>query len=320
MQLFSTHGSENRFLSGGLVVLNIVMLFSVMTALACGGGGGSSPTAPGSLNAGSSAASGSNTPIPADAEKHIQIEKWTNGEDADATPGPTIPIGATVTWTYRVTNLSSILSLLNIVVVDDQEGTVTCPESSLAVGEMMVCELTGVAQAGQYTNLATVSADLGDGTGNEQVSDSSNYFGDDPGDDPPPTGEEGCTPGYWKNNADKKGAVAWSPGYTPLTTLGSLGIVNTIGVDPSDLTMGEALYFGGGPDLEDWENRLLKHATAAILNAANAEVFYPWTVAEIIDEVNTALASDDEEEINGLKDELDGLNNLGCPINQAGER
>ena len=35
----------------------------------------------------------------------IVIEKFTNGADADAAPGPRIGVGSPVTWTYRVTNL-----------------------------------------------------------------------------------------------------------------------------------------------------------------------------------------------------------------------
>ena len=31
----------------------------------------------------------------------IDLEKSTNGQDADAPTGPIIPVGSTVTWTYR---------------------------------------------------------------------------------------------------------------------------------------------------------------------------------------------------------------------------
>ena len=30
-----------------------------------------------------------------------------------------------------------------------------------------------------------------------------------------PEGGEGCTPGFWKNNADKKGATQWTAPYDP---------------------------------------------------------------------------------------------------------
>ena len=37
----------------------------------------------------------------------IDIEKSTNGDDADAAPGPSILVGSTVTWQYVVTNLGN---------------------------------------------------------------------------------------------------------------------------------------------------------------------------------------------------------------------
>jgi hypothetical protein len=86
----------------------------------------------------------------------IDIEKATNGQDADTPPGPTIPVGDTVTWTYVVTNTGSV-ALTGVMVVDDQGVTVTCPRTSLAVGETMTCVATGVAVAGQYANNGTVA-------------------------------------------------------------------------------------------------------------------------------------------------------------------
>ena len=38
----------------------------------------------------------------------IDIEKATNGEDADTPTGPQIPVGDSVTWTYVVTNTSNV--------------------------------------------------------------------------------------------------------------------------------------------------------------------------------------------------------------------
>ena len=38
----------------------------------------------------------------------IDVEKATNGKDADVPPGPFIPVGDTVTWTYRVTNTGNV--------------------------------------------------------------------------------------------------------------------------------------------------------------------------------------------------------------------
>ncbi len=38
----------------------------------------------------------------------IDIEKATNGADADAPPGPFIPVGDAVNWTYVVTNTGNV--------------------------------------------------------------------------------------------------------------------------------------------------------------------------------------------------------------------
>ncbi|HEX5717842.1 MAG TPA: hypothetical protein VF179_16915 [Thermoanaerobaculia bacterium] len=104
----------------------------------------------------------------------IDIIKLTNGEDADAAPGPSIPVGATVTWEYVVTNTGNI-ELTDIEVEDDKEGAISCPEDTLAPGESMTCTATGKAQACQYTNTGTASALSS--AGKVEDSDPSHYFG-----------------------------------------------------------------------------------------------------------------------------------------------
>src|SRR3954447_16303824 len=74
----------------------------------------------------------------------IDIQKATNGSDADAAPGPSIPIGDPITWTYRVANTGND-TLSGLVVTDDRGVVVTCPRTSLAPGEEMVCTASGVA-------------------------------------------------------------------------------------------------------------------------------------------------------------------------------
>jgi uncharacterized repeat protein (TIGR01451 family) len=104
----------------------------------------------------------------------LSIEKATNGQDADAAPGPTIPVGSTVTWTYVVTNTGNV-PLSNIAVTDDREGAITCPKSTLAAGEQMTCTKNGTATAGQYSNLGTASGSFNGTT--VQDTDPSHYFG-----------------------------------------------------------------------------------------------------------------------------------------------
>ena len=109
----------------------------------------------------------------------IDIEKTTNGQNADAGTGPIVLAGSTVAWKYTVTNTGDV-NLTNIMVVDDMEGTITCPLATLAVGESMTCERNGTAITGQYDNNATVTADTPTGP-QVQDSDPSHYFGAAPG-------------------------------------------------------------------------------------------------------------------------------------------
>ncbi len=92
----------------------------------------------------------------------IDIEKATNGDDADSPPGPTIQAGDLVEWTYVVTN-NGLAPLTNVQVTDDQGVEVSCPRSQLAVGESMTCTGTGIAVEGQYQNLGTATGTLPSG-------------------------------------------------------------------------------------------------------------------------------------------------------------
>jgi len=128
----------------------------------------------------------------------IDIEKATNGADADTPSGIYVPIGEPVRWTYRVSNLG-LLALANVNVVDDQEGTVSPVETInpgfndgdldqdglLDANEIWLYEAQGTAIEGPYANIGTVTADpvLADGTPfGDSISDSdpSHYFGVDP--------------------------------------------------------------------------------------------------------------------------------------------
>ena len=88
----------------------------------------------------------------------IDIEKATNGNDADSAPGPTIEIGSAVQWTYTIRNTGNLI-LSDVSVTDDQGVTVTCPPeaSELTPNEVQVCTASGTASNGQYANLGSVS-------------------------------------------------------------------------------------------------------------------------------------------------------------------
>ena len=118
----------------------------------------------------------------------------------------------------------------------------------------------------------------------------------------------GCSHGYWKNHEN-----AWQAPYTPNTLLGT---VFTLGGTYSSLasaSFSDALAFNGGPTVVDAAKVLLLQSVAALLNANQPLVNYPLSQADIISQVNTALAMGNRTTILALKDTLDDYNNLGSP-------
>ncbi|NRB36673.1 MAG: carboxypeptidase regulatory-like domain-containing protein, partial [Rhodobacteraceae bacterium] len=127
----------------------------------------------------------------------IDIEKFTNGVDVTSGNGPELVVNSTVTWTYEVTNTGKT-ALANVVVTDDIEGAAAYQSGDsnandlLDKGETWLFEATGLAQAGQYENTGTVTADaayagdagdpivlipVGNGGGEVSDSDISRYVG-----------------------------------------------------------------------------------------------------------------------------------------------
>jgi hypothetical protein len=116
---------------------------------------------------------------------------------------------------------------------------------------------------------------------------------------PPPTGDKGCTPGYWKQAHHFDSWV----GFAPTQKYESVFGVNV----PGDPTLLDALKANGGGI-----NALERHSTAALLNASNSNVGYPLTVSQVIAKVQAAIAGGTIEQ---TKDEFEGFNELGCPLN-----
>ncbi len=280
---------------------NLLLTFSCIAVvalipLACTQG--NSPTEPEA----SSPAGLVSTRTPGVAGAAIDIEKSTNGDDADTEPGPEILVGDPVIWEYVVTNVGD-LDLTDIVVSDDQGVTVDCPQDSLEPGDFMTCTASGTAVEGQYSNIGTAT-----GTHEESVRDEdpSHYFGLEEG-----TDGQGCSHGYWKNHLD-----SWA-----LAGFSSDALVNSVFVEATAFsafdssTLLGALRFGGGPGPEGGAKILLRQAVAALLNAAHHDVGFPRTGAEVISSVDAALATGDRQTMLTLKDELDAENNLGCTLN-----
>lgn len=84
----------------------------------------------------------------------IDIEKSTNGHDADIDPVP-LTVGDTVEWNYAVTNTGSV-DLVAIEVTDDMIGPI-CVIDRLAPGATRTCTWAGTALAGDYVNVGTAT-------------------------------------------------------------------------------------------------------------------------------------------------------------------
>ncbi|WP_194410027.1 DUF7507 domain-containing protein [Microbacterium cremeum] len=117
----------------------------------------------------------------------IDIEKATNGQDADTVSGPAVTVGGDVRWTYVVTNTGGV-DLTNVTVTDDvvDDSTIDCDGTGgnlvpgpVAPEASFTCVATGTATAGQYANTGTVT-----GLDPTQVEvtdeDPSHYFGVQP--------------------------------------------------------------------------------------------------------------------------------------------
>ena len=127
---------------------------------------------------------------------------------------------------------------------------------------------------------------------------------------------EGLTPGFWKNHTD-----VWPEPYNSDNTTGSVFDIPTSGwanqqLDAND-TLLEALNYEGGKNKIGAARILLRHAVAAVLNAAHLLIDYPMTVSEIVAEVNEALSGSRSDMLE-LKDKLDIYNNLGGGIDAHG--
>jgi len=117
----------------------------------------------------------------------------------------------------------------------------------------------------------------------------------------------GLTPGFWKNL--NKHQIYWTD-YHPTDDT----IEDVFNLPPElsslDVTLIEALKFGGGNNTIGMARILLRAAVAAILNVAHPDMEYQYE-GDVIADVNTALLSLDRTTMENLKNELDEYNNYG---------
>ena len=130
-------------------------------------------------------------------------------------------------------------------------------------------------------------------------------------------GQEGCTPGFWKNNAANWNYSAWPAGTfedVPFDDIFDRVITINEGKkgEQSDPTLEQALAAKGG-DI----NALARHGTAAYLNSVDIEVNFGLSPAQVISLVQEGI--DNPEKTNENKNILAAENERGCSQNQFGE-
>jgi hypothetical protein len=122
---------------------------------------------------------------------------------------------------------------------------------------------------------------------------------------PPQTGE-GCTPGYWRQEHHFGN---WTAPYDPTDSFNTTFGIGTNWFANSYTLLDGVWANGGG------KNALARHAVAALLNAASANVDYDYTVAEVLAMVQAAYA--DGSLIESTKNDLAAKNELGCGLARA---
>ena len=227
-----------------------------------------------------------------------------------------------IEFTWKVTNNSPDMASGLFSVATD--GKITCPNGDMidpftpdvnAIGALVFGGMDGDSfvidaslcngATGDYTNdIDVVGLDQ---LNNEYTDDAFAIC------NIPERGEQGCTPGYWKANAEftRDPANAWTT-EMPTETLGDAGFLPNS--HDLDTTLLEALALPGGDGTEGMEGKLLRHCVAAKLNAENGNVDYGPTAEEVIEICNATMATEDKDTMENLKDQLEEMNDAFCPI------
>ena len=133
-------------------------------------------------------------------------------------------------------------------------------------------------------------------------------------------GDQGCGPGFWKQDHHEDFWVGVDPGDL-FSDIDIFDVVieikfkekGTKGKPPllNDPTLIEALQAKGGK-----VNALARQAVAALLNAGSPDVDYALSPGEVVILFQAALGSPDPSAIETQKDNFETLNELGCPLNE----
>jgi len=237
-------------------------------------------------------------------------------ELSEGLPGRELLVGTTAVWTYLVKNTGDVP--VSVTAITDNNGTTgvtddftpvpvmqggfvvgdTNQNGVLDPGETWLYRATTTVQTGIYMNTVNVTAFEPVTNQTATASNVSGYYGE--------TSAQGLTPGFWKNHP------GW-PAFSMTQLVSSVfcttqvqgGTACTLPADAVNETLEAALGNGGGGT-----DALLRHAVAALLSSASANVDYPWTDAQIVSAVDAAIASGNATNVNNLEAQLAGWNQL----------
>jgi hypothetical protein len=126
----------------------------------------------------------------------------------------------------------------------------------------------------------------------------------------PPTAMSGCPATLWHARTD-----LWSTtGVTPLQRVRNVFQSAVAYGKVGDATLRTALRFQDQPGLLGAAKTLVKQGVGALLNATQGELEFPYTRAEVINQVGEVLQSGDEARIRAFAAALKTANEAGCPL------
>ena len=233
--------------------------------------------------------SGSISAHPPNAPELSYCSAWTIHSDGSVTCDArlTIPLDRGRNYTQVPLTAAEILGLTRLVIVNVDAGATLC------------------GQTFNLTDTLTLPAGSGTDFGNNLLSINRTVAVTVTCASLP---NGGCSHGYWKNHEN-----AWQAPYTPNTLLGTVFTLGPTYSSIASSSFSDALAFNGGPTVVDAAKLLLLQAVAGLLNASQPLVNYPLSQADLISQVNAALATGNRTQILTLKNTLDGYNNLGSP-------
>jgi len=220
------------------------------------------------------------------------VEIGRNSPTADCTPG-----SSTCNWAVplRMTDDSHLVTGTNTLTVDVANTRIGYPGNTCSLGVP-----TSPIDFRTYALAHGWTVDLCQSPAGFALAGTAYYV--------PAAENHGCTLGFWKTHTPWTGT-----GFTTSQTIGSVFNPANSG-SAAGASLVDALSFGGGSSVQDAKNLLFKQAVAALLNSATTGMNYPLTTAQVISEVNAAIATGNRAAILAEASRLEGFNSLEGPL------